>query len=68
MHPFLAAGIPEIQDFKVLPRFTLPSNGSTTAPEWKTPVDNSQNPTNKAKNRAPQVAVEIFTFVKQSYT
>jgi hypothetical protein len=26
-------------------------------------VDNSQNPTNKAKNRASHVAAEIITFV-----
>src|SRR5215208_403804 len=28
-----------------------------------TPVDNSQNPTNKAKNRASQAAAEVFPFV-----
>jgi hypothetical protein len=41
---------------------------SNPAPRRNTPVDNSQNPTNKAKNRASQAAEEIFTFVYQSYT
>src|SRR5215216_2849397 len=36
---------------------------SNPAPRPNTPVDNSQNPTIKAKNRASQSAAEIFTFV-----
>jgi hypothetical protein len=36
---------------------------SNPAPRRNTPVDNSQNPTNKAKNQASQATTEIFTFV-----
>src|SRR5829696_8366849 len=36
---------------------------SYAVPQPNTPEDNSQNPTNKAKNRASQAAPEIFTFV-----
>jgi hypothetical protein len=36
---------------------------SNPAPRPNDPVDNSQNPTNKAKSRAYQAAAEFFTFV-----